>query len=504
MAHDVFISYSHEDQTTANGMVATLESHGIRCWIDYRDALPGMDYEEAIIDAIDEAKALVLIFSSHSNASVHIKREVERAVSLGLSVLNFRTEDIAPSKTLEYLISTPHWLDAMNPPLEDHLTRLADTLTVLLAKKGKKIRHKKGGKRDGGGGGGGEGGGGGFSRRILLFSLIASLAGVVLAIVIWWHFFPKPNPQITSTQKFFSSTESTLPPENERVYKDRFQVPASKCIIWCEVNLTYPKTPAPVSEPIESTWYGPKGNVLDNSTTKHTFKAGSDNAQIILKGIDIKNKEPGTYHVVTKIGGQEVVTPFQLVEAGVKRETLPANVLFEDKFTTLDPSWGAPGANISAKDGKLIITVDKDMSEIHLNQAFLPNDMEASYSVTFFKAGDPTYGSGLVFWAKNYDDYYAFLTKPLGQFSVLHYISGRELWPIAWRPDDNLKKGEGAENQFKLVAKGNQFTIFINGIEILSFPGHPPAGGSHIGFEVDSGPQGQNSVAFSNFRVVQP
>ena len=151
MAHDVFISYSHEDQTTANAVVATLESHGIRCLIDSRDVLAGSDWGEAIIDAIEEARAMVLILSSHSNASVQIKREVERAVSLGIAVLNFRIEDIAPSKTLEYLISTPHWLDAMNPPLEDHLTRLADTLTVLLAKKGGKenrcIKGRKKGRR---------------------------------------------------------------------------------------------------------------------------------------------------------------------------------------------------------------------------------------------------------------------------------------------------------------------------------------------------------------------
>jgi hypothetical protein len=55
-----------------------------------------------------------------------------------------------------------------------------------------------------------------------------------------------------------------------------------------------------------------------------------------------------------------------------------------------------------------------------------------------------------------------------------------------------------------VVTKGNQATIFINGKEVVSFTGQPPQGGSLIGFIVSSGPEGSNSVAFSNFQVVQP
>jgi tetratricopeptide (TPR) repeat protein len=138
MAHDVFVSYAHQDRTVANAVVATLENHGIRCWIAPRDILPGSDWGEAIIDAIQDAKAMVLIFSSNSNDSEQIKREVERTVHQGVAVIPFRIEDVLPNKTLEYFISTQHWLDALTPPLEDHLGHLAETITVLLAKKGDK------------------------------------------------------------------------------------------------------------------------------------------------------------------------------------------------------------------------------------------------------------------------------------------------------------------------------------------------------------------------------
>jgi Tfp pilus assembly protein PilF len=135
MAHDVFVSYAHQDRTVANAVTATLEAHGIRCWIAPRDILPGSDWGAAIIDAIQEAKALVLIFSSNSNDSDQIKREVERTVHQGIAVIPFRIEDVLPNKTLEYFISTQHWLDALTPPLEDHMAHLAETITVLLEKK---------------------------------------------------------------------------------------------------------------------------------------------------------------------------------------------------------------------------------------------------------------------------------------------------------------------------------------------------------------------------------
>jgi hypothetical protein len=132
MEYDVFVSYSHPDKASADAACATLEQAGIRCWIAPRDIVPGMDWSEAIINAIEGAKVFVLIFSKHANVSQQIKREVERAVNKGLPIIPVRIEDAAPSKALEYFISTPHWLDAFTPPLEERLNQLAAAVTALL------------------------------------------------------------------------------------------------------------------------------------------------------------------------------------------------------------------------------------------------------------------------------------------------------------------------------------------------------------------------------------
>jgi len=136
MAHDVFISYSVKDKTTADAICATLEANAIRVWIAPRDVMPGSDWGESIIEAIEQSKVMILVFSANSNASPQIKREIERSVNKGVTVVPFRIDDILPSKTLEYFISTQHWLDAFTPPLEKHLDNLVSILHSIFSKQG--------------------------------------------------------------------------------------------------------------------------------------------------------------------------------------------------------------------------------------------------------------------------------------------------------------------------------------------------------------------------------
>ena len=123
MAHDVFISYSAIDKPVADAVVAGLERHKLRCWIAPRDIRPGREYGEEIIEGIGQCPVMVLIFSKNSNHSKQVVREVERAVHGSKIILPFRIEDTSPSGSMEYFLSLPHWLDALTPPLEDHIDK---------------------------------------------------------------------------------------------------------------------------------------------------------------------------------------------------------------------------------------------------------------------------------------------------------------------------------------------------------------------------------------------
>jgi hypothetical protein len=132
MAHDVFVSHSVKDNAVADAVVARLEAESVNCWIAPRDVVPGADWGESIIDAIESSRIMILIFSRNADASPQIKREVERAVNKGVYIIPFRVDDIPPTKSLEYFISTSQWMDAFSPPLERHLDNLAKTVKAVL------------------------------------------------------------------------------------------------------------------------------------------------------------------------------------------------------------------------------------------------------------------------------------------------------------------------------------------------------------------------------------
>lgn len=132
MKHDVFISYSSLDKQIADAICSRVENSKIRCWIAPRDILGGIEYGEAIIDAIANCTIFVLVFSTNANNSIFVRKEVERAISKGKILIPFRIENILPTKAMEFALSNTHWLDAMTPPMESHINALINTINRLL------------------------------------------------------------------------------------------------------------------------------------------------------------------------------------------------------------------------------------------------------------------------------------------------------------------------------------------------------------------------------------
>ncbi len=132
LGHKVFISYSAEDKLTAEAVCKALESAGVGCWVAPRDVLPGMNWAEGLMSAIHESRLMILVFSSHANASQQVVQELERGVHLGLPIVPVRIEDVEPTGAFEYFIGSRHWLDALTLPFEQHLEQLVHTVKRLL------------------------------------------------------------------------------------------------------------------------------------------------------------------------------------------------------------------------------------------------------------------------------------------------------------------------------------------------------------------------------------
>jgi hypothetical protein len=127
-APGVFISYASHDAAVADTIVAALERAKILCWIAPRDVKPGARYADAIVRAINEASALVLVLSANAMGSDHVAREVERAASKRKQVIAFRIDTTALSPELEYLLSNSQWIDAVVLAMPVALGKLAEAV----------------------------------------------------------------------------------------------------------------------------------------------------------------------------------------------------------------------------------------------------------------------------------------------------------------------------------------------------------------------------------------
>ena len=124
-----FISYATQDRDKAFEICRLLEARGQKCWIAPRDVRAGREYADELVSGIERAQALVLVLSSSANDSIFVRREVERAVSKKKPVFPIRIENVALSPSLEFFVSSTHWIDAWSGGLSDHVDLLARDLS---------------------------------------------------------------------------------------------------------------------------------------------------------------------------------------------------------------------------------------------------------------------------------------------------------------------------------------------------------------------------------------
>ena len=132
--HDVFISYSHKDVQVADAICHELEDHGVRCWYAPRNIQPGVEWAEAIIEALEACEVLVLVFTDYSNSSQQVLREVDAAITAGKAIIPFKRTESMPTGSMRYYLSALHWLDVVDEPLEAAIDELVTRVCGLLGR----------------------------------------------------------------------------------------------------------------------------------------------------------------------------------------------------------------------------------------------------------------------------------------------------------------------------------------------------------------------------------
>lgn len=125
---NVFISYSSKDADIANNICSFLELNDLECFIAPRNIRPGHLYAEEIIFGLESSDLLLLLLSENSNASAHVLREVEWAVSNNIPIITYKLEEVTLNPSMKYFLMATQWMDANSQ--EDYI-ELASSIIAL-------------------------------------------------------------------------------------------------------------------------------------------------------------------------------------------------------------------------------------------------------------------------------------------------------------------------------------------------------------------------------------
>lgn len=110
----VFISYSTKNQEIANKINSTLKNSGFKTWFAQESVLAGQSYAKDIVNAIRSSSCLLLLYSTDSDSSVHVQKELDLALKYQKKIYPLRVENIEPKEAMEYFLSGSQYIDIFN------------------------------------------------------------------------------------------------------------------------------------------------------------------------------------------------------------------------------------------------------------------------------------------------------------------------------------------------------------------------------------------------------
>lgn len=183
-------------------------------------------------------------------------------------------------------------------------------------------------------------------------------------------------------------------------------------------------------------------------------------------------------------------------------------VLFVDNFSAHDPTWGRKDARLRISSGKAVFTPVPGTRTFRWNRVFVFDDLDACATVSLAKnTSDATASyAGLMFWVEDNRNYYQAVIAPNGYFTIARVVDGKEApsRPVKWTKTNAIKYGAKKKNTLRLILKGDQVGVLINGKEVANFTGEPPSQPSYIGLLAASAPSKKGDTwSVTDFKITE-
>jgi len=76
----VFISHAHTDEPLVRKVAAVLEDAGLEVWDDTREIMPGDNWADKVVQALQESDAMVVFLTPDAMRSRWVRRDIEYAL----------------------------------------------------------------------------------------------------------------------------------------------------------------------------------------------------------------------------------------------------------------------------------------------------------------------------------------------------------------------------------------------------------------------------------------
>src|SRR6185312_14110866 len=125
---DLFVSYASRDRERVLPIVERLEAAGVKVWIDREGISGGASYALEIAEAIEQAKAIVLMCSEASLSSRNVKQEIALGWRFEKPYLPLLLDVVEIPKDVAYWLEAAQWVEVLDRPEMDWLSEVAQAL----------------------------------------------------------------------------------------------------------------------------------------------------------------------------------------------------------------------------------------------------------------------------------------------------------------------------------------------------------------------------------------
>lgn len=128
----IFISYSDNDQSKAIKLCEVLESSGFKCWLSYRDSIPGKNFLENIFEAMSNSALMIVLYSEKALSEKRLGQEAEIAFDTEIPIIPLRIENVEVKGVLKFVFGTLQWIEAFEKPFEEYFPQIISAVKRLL------------------------------------------------------------------------------------------------------------------------------------------------------------------------------------------------------------------------------------------------------------------------------------------------------------------------------------------------------------------------------------